>query len=85
MLEAIDLPELITETEQEYQALILKLATDPKQLIEIKRKLTFNLSSKPLFNTELFTKHLENGYQQAYDRYFDDKKPKKINVLVNLS
>ena len=85
LLTAIDLPELITETEKDYESLILKLATNPKQLIEVKEKLAFNLLSKPLFNTELFTRHLENGYQQAYDRYFDDKKPNKINVPVNLS
>ena len=85
LLRAIDLPELITETEKDYESLILKLATNPKQLIEVKEKLAFNLLSKPLFNTELFTRHLENGYQQAYDRYFDDKKPNKINVPVNIS
>ena len=85
LLTAIDLPELITETEQEYEALILRLAKNPKQLLQIKEKLKRNRLSKPLFNTELFIKHLENGYQQAYDQYFDGKDPNEINVPANLS
>ena len=81
LLKAIGMPELITETEQEYEALILDLATNPKRLSSIKRKLAGNRLSKPLFNTELFTKHLEDGYQQAYQRYFDGKNP--ANIYVN--
>ena len=80
LLTAIDLAELITETEQEYEKLILELATNPKRLAAIKKKLTDNRLTKPLFNTDLFTKHLEDGYQQAYQRYFDGKKPDTILV-----
>ena len=80
LLTAIDLTELITETETEYEALILDLATNPKRLDAIKQKLAGNRVSKPLFNTELFTKHLEDGYQQAYQRYFDGLEPDAIAV-----
>jgi predicted O-linked N-acetylglucosamine transferase (SPINDLY family) len=81
LLKAIDMPELITETEREYEALILDLATNPERLSSIKRKLADNRLSKPLFNTDLFTKHLEAGYQQAYQRHFDGKNP--ANIYVN--
>jgi predicted O-linked N-acetylglucosamine transferase (SPINDLY family) len=80
LLAAIDMPELITETEQDYEALILDLATNPERLGAIKIKLAANRLSKPLFNTELFTKHLEDGYQRAYQQYFDGKKPEAIYV-----
>jgi protein O-GlcNAc transferase len=80
LLTAIGLPELITETEQEYEALILDLATNPERLASIKDKLAANRLSKPLFNSELFTKHLEDGYQQAYQRYFEGLEPARINV-----
>jgi protein O-GlcNAc transferase len=80
LLTAIDLPELITETEMEYEALILDLATNPQRLAAIKQKLAANRLSKPLFNTELFTKHLEDGYQQTYQRYFDGLEPDMITV-----
>jgi predicted O-linked N-acetylglucosamine transferase (SPINDLY family) len=80
LLTAIELPELITETEMEYEALILDLATNPQRLAAIKQKLAANRLSKPLFNTELFTKHLEDGYQRAYRQYFDGKEPEAIYV-----
>ena len=80
LLTAIDLTELITEKEQEYEALILDLATNPQRLAAIKQKLAANRLSKPLFNTELFTKHLEDGYQQAYQRYFEGLEPDMITV-----
>jgi predicted O-linked N-acetylglucosamine transferase (SPINDLY family) len=73
MLNAIGCPELITQTEKDYEALILELATNPTKLIEIKEKLAINRSTQPLFNTELYTKYLENGFQQAYQNYFDGK------------
>ena len=80
ILTAVGLPELITQTEQEYEALIIELATNPHQLAAIKQKLKQNRLTTPFFNTELFTKHLEDGYQQAYQLYFDNKKPKAIYV-----
>ena len=51
LLNAVGLPELITETEQDYEALILKLATNPTKLAEIKVKLANNRLTQPLFNT----------------------------------
>ena len=80
LLTAIDMPELITETEQEYESLIIDLATNPNRLAKIKKKLASNLFSKPLFNTELFTKHLEDGYERAFRLYLDSKEPEAIYV-----
>ena len=80
LLNAIGLPELITESENSYEALILDLATNPRKLFKIKKKLSENRLTMPLFNTEKYTRHLENGYQQAYQRYFDGLKPDTIIV-----
>jgi predicted O-linked N-acetylglucosamine transferase (SPINDLY family) len=80
LLNAVGLPELITHDEEAYEALILELATKPKKLSAIKQKLEVNRLSKPLFDTEQYTKHLENGYLQAYQRHFDGKKPDTIFV-----
>lgn len=38
------------------------------------------LSSSPLFNTELSTEYLEDGYQQAYQNCFEGKAPQTIVV-----
>ena len=80
LLNAVGLPELITHNENDYEALILELATNPKKLNKIKKKLEVNRLSKPLFNTEQYTKHLENGYLQAYQRHFKGEKPDTIFV-----
>jgi len=80
ILNAVGLPELVTETEQDYEALILELATNPTKLAIIKKKLATNRLTQPLFNTEQYTKHLEKGYQQAYQKYFNGDTPDTIMV-----
>jgi predicted O-linked N-acetylglucosamine transferase (SPINDLY family) len=80
LLNAVGLPELVTETERDYEALILELATNPMKLAKIKEKLATNRLTQPLFNTELYIKHLENGYQQAYESYFEGNLPQAIIV-----
>ena len=80
LLNAIGLPELVTTSEREYEEVILELATNSTKLAHVKDKLATNRLTQPLFDTELYTKHLENGYQQAYQNYFDGKSPKTIIV-----
>ena len=80
LLNAVGLAELITENEHDYEALILELATNPVKLAKIKEKLAVNRLSQPLFDTQQYTKHLEDGYQQAYQTYFEGKFPQTIVV-----
>ena len=80
LLNAVGLPELITKNEQDYEALILELATNSNRLATIKEKLAANRLIQPLFDTEQYTKHLEDGYQQAYQNYFEGKTPQTIIV-----
>ena len=80
LLNAVGLPELITENESDYEALILDLSTNPKRLDEIKRKLADNLLSKPLFDTQKYTNHLETAYEQAFETYRKGRPPEVIIV-----
>jgi len=80
LLSSIGLPELITTTEFQYEELAYELATDPVLLTAIRKKLILNRASSPLFKTDLFTRHLESGYSQAYHRYFEGKDPETIFV-----
>ena len=80
LLTAIDLPELITTSQADYEALAVKLATHPDQLKTLKQKLQTNRLTKPLFNTPLFTQHIENAYTQMYERYQADLPPDHIYV-----
>ena len=80
LLHAVNLPELITTNQEEYETLAIELATDPEKLKIIKDKLASNLSTAPLYDTKLFTKNLESAYTMMYDRYHQGLDPDHIYV-----
>lgn len=80
LLHSIDLPELITTTPEAYESLAIELATHPDRLNEIKQKLAKNRLTKPLFDTELFTKHIQTAYIIMYDRYHSGSTQSDIYV-----
>jgi protein O-GlcNAc transferase len=80
LLNAVNLPELITHTPKEYEALAIELATNPEKLKAIKDKLASNLSTAPLFDTKRFTKNIESAYMQMYDRSQQGLEPDHIYV-----
>jgi predicted O-linked N-acetylglucosamine transferase (SPINDLY family) len=80
LLNAIGLPELITNTQEEYEALAIELATNPQKLVEIKLKLANNRLTTPLFDTPLFTKNLEAAYIKMHKRCLAGLPPECIYV-----
>ena len=80
LLNAIGLPELITNTQEEYEALAIQLAKNPKKFADIKLRLDSNRLTAPLFDTPLFTKNLEAAYIKMYERYQADLEPDHIFV-----
>ena len=71
IINAVNLPELITYTQQEYESVAIELATNPEKFKAIKAKLKENLSTAPLYNTAKFTENLESVYEVMYERYHD--------------
>jgi predicted O-linked N-acetylglucosamine transferase (SPINDLY family) len=80
LLSAIGLPELITSTQDEYEALAIELALNSKKLADIKLKLVNNRLTTLLFDTPLFTKNIEAAYIEMMDRYHKDLKPEHIFI-----
>jgi predicted O-linked N-acetylglucosamine transferase (SPINDLY family) len=80
LLNAIGLPELITNTQEEYEALAIELAMNPQKLRDIKLKLARNRLTTPLFDTPLFTKNLETTYIKMMERYQADLQPDHITI-----
>ena len=80
LLFAIGVPELVTLTQAEYEALAIELATNPTKLKLIKGKLENNRLTTPLFDTALFTKHIEAAYTKMYERYQADLSPDHIYI-----
>ncbi len=80
ILNAVNLPELITTNQEQYESLAIQLALNPEKLKIIKDKLINNLPTAPLYNTPLFTRHLESAYLTMYDRYQHGLDPDHIYV-----
>lgn len=68
LLRAVGLPELVTTTQAQYEALAVELATDPKRLAQIRERLGENRRTAPLFDTRRFAGHIEDLYAQMHER-----------------
>ena len=80
LLNAVGLPELITNTQEEYETLAIELAMNPDKLADVKLKLANNRLTAPLFDTPLFAKNLEAAYLTIYRRYQADLVPEHISI-----
>ncbi len=80
LLTAVGLPELITESRTGYEDLAVSLGQDPTKLHALKEKLARNRLTTPLFDTVLFTRHLESAYRTMWDRYQADQPPEAFTV-----
>jgi protein O-GlcNAc transferase len=67
LLRAIGMPEMVADSIADYEALAAKLAGDPELMASIRMKLVHNRLSQPLFDTALFTRHLEAGFSAAHE------------------
>jgi predicted O-linked N-acetylglucosamine transferase (SPINDLY family) len=77
LLQAAGLPELITESQHDYETLAVKLATDPAALAAVKQKLTHN---SPLFDTDLFRRRIEMAYEKMWQAWLAGEKPSGFSV-----
>jgi len=80
LLNAVQLPELIARTTEEYESLAIDLATRRDRLNEVRQKLVRNLRTTPLFDIQLFARHIEDAYAQMHERYLEDAAPGPIHV-----
>ncbi len=62
LLAAAGMPELISESAQEYEALAIRLGRDPDAITQLKEKLEKSRLTCPLFDTDLFRRHIEAAY-----------------------
>jgi predicted O-linked N-acetylglucosamine transferase (SPINDLY family) len=80
LLNAIGLPELVTRTSDEYEQLAFRLANDRDKLSLIRKRLADNRLTHPLFDTELFTRHIESAYEKMWERHRMNLKPDHLSV-----
>ncbi|WP_254682146.1 O-linked N-acetylglucosamine transferase family protein [Phaeobacter inhibens] len=77
---AVGCPELIAETDEEYRALALRLATQPEERQALREKLKANIPSTPLYDTEQYVRDFEALMEKAIQRYDDGLKPDHLSL-----
>ena len=83
ILFAIGLPELITHTLEEYEALAVRLAHNPVELQKIRQRLAKNRMVAPLFDTPRFVRNLETAYKEMWKIFSAGEAPRQIEVIEN--
>jgi predicted O-linked N-acetylglucosamine transferase (SPINDLY family) len=80
LLFAIGLNGLVTDSLQRYEDLAVEIGQNPDLLKRIKAKLESHRLAFPLFDTQLFTRKIENAYSQMYGRYHSGQNLEHIFV-----
>lgn len=68
LLMAVDMPELICESEAHYRMMAIRLAGDPGLLAGLRLRLAAARHSAPLFNTRAYVDNLEKLYRAMHRR-----------------
>jgi predicted O-linked N-acetylglucosamine transferase (SPINDLY family) len=87
VLMGLGLPELITETVQDYQDRAIALATNPSHCKALREKVLYQQKTGLLFNSPAFTQSLERGMVHALERATQGLGPHTfhVNDLPNAS
>jgi predicted O-linked N-acetylglucosamine transferase (SPINDLY family) len=80
LLRAVGLAELVVDSLAAYEALALKLATEPTRLAALKAQLARNRESFPLFDAARFTRNIEAAYTTMWQRQQRGEPPENFSV-----
>jgi predicted O-linked N-acetylglucosamine transferase (SPINDLY family) len=76
----MNMKELITYSEKEYEDLAVKLSNDNKKILEIKQRLAIEKGNTTLFNSQLYTKNIELAYLEIWNNFRKDLEPKNVCI-----
>jgi tetratricopeptide (TPR) repeat protein len=85
LLLAMNLPELITHSRAAFEARAIELAKNPTALGAIKSKLLAHRETSPLFNAQLFARHIEAAYRTMQSRQQAGLLPENFAVSPGLT
>ncbi len=80
VLQAVGLPELVTRSLAEYEALAVELGSRPARLAALKHKLAAQRAASPLFNTRRKARQLEAAYRMIHERHRQGQPPAHLYV-----
>jgi predicted O-linked N-acetylglucosamine transferase (SPINDLY family) len=82
VLHAAGLPDLITQSLLDYEALALGLALDRDRLGRIRARLAANRVGCPLFDTDRTRRHIEAAYVTMWQRHERGEAPEPFAVAA---
>ena len=85
LLKAAGLPELVTESLEDYRALALRLGRDRAAITLLKEKLELARLSCPLFDTARVTRHLEAAYAEMWRRQQQGEAPSSFTITQGVT
>jgi predicted O-linked N-acetylglucosamine transferase (SPINDLY family) len=80
LLTALDIPELIADSREDYREKAISLTRNELLLKQIKDKLDRNRLIAPLFNGQIFAKNIEKAYVAMHQRYVNGQPPDHIYI-----
>ncbi|MGA9486002.1 MAG: tetratricopeptide repeat protein [Methylocella sp.] len=85
LLQAVGLPELVTNSPAAYEAMGLRLAREPTLLQDLRHKLLGNRLNAPLFDIARYTRHYEAALTQMWETWANGHEPMGFAVPPSLS
>ena len=83
LLHAIDMPDLVTDSLEAYEALAMKLAHDPADLAAVRKRLKGNRLNTALFDTPRYTKNFETALVLMNELRQSGQPPRPFAVVEN--
>ena len=80
LLLAMGLPELVTHSLADYEALAMQLALDPAHLQAIREKLQANRLTTALFDSRRFARQLESAFETMWRMHRAGESPRGFAV-----
>lgn len=82
LLHAAGMPELITESLEEYETTALAFAQNRERLRAIRNRLAENLPRTALFDTAAYTRNLETAFTMMWDRSCQGLPPASFSIAT---
>ena len=80
LLMAIDMPELVTTSLEEYEQAALALARSPQRLIALRQKLQNNRDASALFDLPKLTGNIEAAYARMWQTWLAGQTPAAFSI-----
>ena len=80
LLHAIGLPELVTDSLDDYKAKAIDLALRSEALAAVREKLARNRLAEPLFDTVRYCRDIESAYLRMWSLWQDGEPPQSFAV-----